>query len=260
MSKGTLTNHTIGRYGRFGNGIFQIMGLIGIAREQGFDWAVPKWINWDHKERFNSTEDVDIYKHLAHEMPIVENVNWPERHYGWGYHCIQLPTGNQTITGHFQSPKYFHRDMQEIRHFLKFKNEPAPSMQVAVHVRRGDYDDAYHPLIGMDYYEAAMKLFPLGTEFLVFSDDLPAAQEMFKDAATEYQITLYPGLNYIEDFKKMKNCHSFICANSSYSYAAALLADQPGKKMILPSKWFGPAWGNPEDMTRDLYHPEAIVI
>lgn len=259
--KGTLTNHTIGRYGRFANGMFQIMGLIGIAKEQGFDWAVPRWINWDHKERFNSTEDVDVYKHLAHDMPIVENVNWPERHYGWGYHCIQLPTGNQTITGHFQSPKYFENAMPEIRHFLKFKDEPVPSNQVAIHVRRGDYDNAYHPLLDMSYYSQAMALFPLGTEFLLFSDDLPAAQVMFADAATFHNITLHPGRDYLHDFKKMKNCHSFIIGNSSYSAAAAILADQPGKRVIAPRSWFGPAWGSDHvNMSKDIYHHTWEVI
>lgn len=260
MSKGTLTNTTIGRYGRFANGMFQIMGLIGIAKAQGFDWAVQPWVNWDHKERFGSTEEIDIYKHLANPMPLIEEVNWPERHFGWGYHQVLLPEGNQNITGHFQSPKYFEQAMAEIRHHLTFKDEPRPSEQVAVHVRRGDYDNAYHPLLGMEYYGPAMSLFPVGTEFLVFSDDLPAAQEMFKEAATFHQITLFPGTDYIQDFKKMKNCHSFICANSSYSYAAALLADQPGKKMVMPSNWFGPSWGDPVGMTKDLYHPEAIVI
>lgn len=259
-SKGTLTNTTIGRYGRFANGLWQIMGLIGIAKEQGFAWAVPKWINWDHKERFGSTEEIHIYKHLVNPLPNIEDVNWPIRHYEWGYHCVQLPSGNQNITGHFQSPRYFMHAMDEIRHYLTFTGEPALSQQVAVHVRHGDYGSEYHPRLPLSYYEQAMALFPAGTEFLVFSDDLPAAQEMLLPLAEKYQLTLHPGVDYLADFKKMKRCHSFICANSSYSYAAALLADQPGKKMILPKLWFGPAWGDPEGMTRDLYHPEAIVI
>lgn len=259
--KGTLTNHTIGRYGRFANGIYQIMGLIGIAREQGFDWAVPRWVNWDHRERFNSTEDVDIYKHLAHEMPEVSNVNWPERHYGWGWHQVILPAGNQSITGHFQSPKYFENAMTEIRHFLTFRDEPAQSNQVAVHVRRGDYDPQWHVHLGMDYYTEAMSRFPVGTEFLLFSDDLPAAQEMFKEAATQYQITLFPGTDYIQDFKKMKSCHSFIIANSSYSAAAATLANQPGKRVIAPRAWFGPAWGDGHrEMSKDIYQSTWEII
>lgn len=260
MSKGTLTNTTIGRYGRFGNGLFQIMGLIGIARAQGFDWAVAPWVNWDHKERFGSTEEIDIYKHLANPMPMIGEVSWPERHYGWGYHCIQLPAGNQNITGHFQAPRYFENSMPEIRHCLTFIDEPKPSNQVAIHVRRGDYDNAFHPLLDMEYYGKAMAMFPVGTEFLVFSDDLPAAQAMFEDAATAYQITLHPGTDYLADFKKMKQCHSFIIANSSYSYAAALLANQDGKKMIMPSNWFGPQWPDPVGMAKDIYHHQAIVI
>jgi hypothetical protein len=258
MSKGILTNHTIGHYGRVGNMFFQVMGLIGIARKQGFDWAVPRLINYDHKERFGSTEDVNIYQHLVHELPEWNGCMYPERHYGWGYHEIQLPHGNQSLTGHFQSDKYFRHAMDEIRHFLKFKDEPDTTTHCAVHIRRGDYDDAYHPLLQQDYYLEAMAQLPLGTKFKIFSDDIEAAIRMLGINQNFEYIT---GNDYITDFKIMKSCHSFICANSSFSLAAAVLSNQPGKVVVCPKQWFGQAWGGGyQDMARDVYPQGAVIV
>lgn len=254
---GQLTNLSIGRYGRFANGLFQIMGLIGIAKRQVFSWGIEPWTNWDHKERFGSSEDIEIWRHLAHALPQPVSHPYAQVDYNWGYQEFNLPPGNYDIRGHFQSPLYFDHAMDEIRYWLRFKDEPADRFEVAVHIRRGDYDDAYHPRLAVEYYAPALSRFP-DRKFIVFSDDHDAAVKLMHDCGVT-TFELAKG-NYIEDFKLMKSCHSFICANSSYSYAAALLANQPGKQMVLPRRWFGPAWGNPDGMTTHLYHPNAIIL
>lgn len=258
MSRGIITNTSLGRYGRFANGIFQIMGVIGIARKQGFSYGFPQWVNWDHKERFGSVEDVDIYKHLKNQLPEWNGAPYPERNYGWGYHEVQLPFGNHDLRGHFQSDKYFAHALSEIRHYLTFKDEPEDCPDVALHIRRGDYDDAYHPLLQQDYYLAAIAQMPLGSKFKIFSDDIPAAIAML---GINQNFEYISGNDYITDFKLMKSCHSFICANSSYSLAAAILSNQPGKIVVCPKQWFGKSWGDSYmDMARDIYPQNSIVI
>lgn len=258
--KGYITNTSIGHYGRFANGLFQIAALIGIARKQGFEWGIPEFVNHDHKERFGSDEPIDIFNYLANELPPAVPAFYRETTYPFGYHEVLLPEGNHDLRGHFQSEKYFKHVIDEVRHYLTFKEEPKPSDYIALHVRRGDYDDNYHPLLTLDYYERAMGCFPVGARFLIFSDEMDKAVKLLEPLADRFQMSVAPQQNYIEDFKLMKNCHSFICANSSYSFMAALLANQPGKRICMPKNWFGPAWGDPVGMTKDLYPENAIVI
>ena len=40
-------------------------------------------------------------------------------------------------------------------------------------------------------------------------------------------------------------CEHFICSASSYSWWAAWLSLNPGKKVVIPSPWFGPDHGDP---------------
>jgi hypothetical protein len=58
----------------------------------------------------------------------------------------------------------------------------------------------------------------------------------------------------------MKRCKSFITANSSFSFMAALLGDHPDKKIIMPSRWFGPQMPAMGFTTDDIYPEGAIVI
>lgn len=247
--KGLLTNTSIGRYGRLANGLFQIAGVIGIARRQGFGFAFPRYINHDHKERFGSTEDIDVHQHLLNPLPEWNGAPWPERHYPWGYWDQAIPPGNWDLRGHFQSEKYFKADIAEVRHYLTFKDEPHDSDYVAVHYRAGDYGSGWHPRCTPEYYRLAMALFP-GRRFLLFSDEPAVAQ-----AAIGQEMEVAGG-NYLEDFKRMKRCNSFITANSSYSLMAAILADQPGKQIVCPRTWFGPEAG----ITGDDCYPEGAIV
>ena len=60
-----VTFSQLGRIGRLCNQAYQIASTIGIARRNGFDFAFPEWINHDHRDRFGSSEDVEIYKHFV---------------------------------------------------------------------------------------------------------------------------------------------------------------------------------------------------
>jgi hypothetical protein len=67
------------------------------------------------------------------------------------------------------------------------------------------------------------------------------------------------GRDYLEDFRLMKTCRHFVTGNSSFSLMAAILGEAPDKKIVCPSTWFGPAWGQMPE-TKDLYPENAIVI
>lgn len=264
--RGILTNTSIGRYGRFANALYQIAAVIGIAREQGFEWELPRFVNWDHKERFGSVEDADVHSYLAHPWQERDPRVFPERHYPWGYHAVQLPMGNWDLRGHFQDDRYFKRHIDEVRYWLTFKDEPELNDYVAIHYRAGDYIDdpnAYHPRCSREYYQQAMAMFP-GRKFMLFSDDPHEWLKMFGYTdviVSQRRVETHCGIllvanNYIDDFKAMKSCHSFVTANSSYSLMAATLANQPGKQIVCPKRWFGQQAG----ITFNGYPSEAVVI
>lgn len=243
-----------GGLGRFGNQMFTIAGTIGIAVQSGQPFGFPPWINRDNA-LFGGQAD-NLYLELVNQLPELPPFVYHEYGYFWGYRKIVLPSGNWNIDSHLQSEKYFSHCIEMVRHYLTFKNEPPKNDYVAVHFRAGDYIDdpnAYHPRQTMDYYQKAMDFYH-GREFLVFTDDKQAAMERMPWIKDHGRFICG---NYLEDFKLMKSCHSFITANSSYSLMAAILADQPGKQIVCPSRWFGPSVGLE---TKDIYPQNAIVI
>lgn len=229
-----VTCNTIGRYGRWANMLYQVAGVIGIARRNGFDFAFPQLVNHDHRERFGSAEDCDVYRHFENPLPVYDGPTLPDHPVQWGYHDVRL-TRSVSLSGHFQSEKFFEHCIDEVRWWLKMTNEPAPNEYTAIHVRRGDYDDRYHPRVPESYYREAMKL--VAGPYLVFSDDIEECKRMFR-SDVEYS----EGRDYLDDFRLMKNCRSFIIGNSSYSAMAAVLANQPEKRVVAPRPWFGPAY------------------
>lgn len=255
-----LTSKVIGRYGRFCNGMFQVCSTIGVAVKSGQPFAFPLFINYDHKERFGSTEDIDIFKHFKNPLPLLgEDIEFTAENISWGYHDLHYPTGNHNLVGHMQSDKYFEHCIDIVRHFMTFTDEPEYSDYCAIHYRAGDYQSGamvYHPRMTMDYYEKAMGFLPSDQKYLVFSDDLNEARSMFGN-----NVDFSDGRDYIADFKRMKKCSHYIIANSSFSLMASILSDRPDKKIICPSNWFGQAWGPYyQQMARDLYPKNAIVI
>lgn len=252
--KGYLTNLSIGNYGRFANGVYQVAAVFGIARRNNLTPVFPLWRNTWHRDAFGSTEDIDIYKHLVNALPpLPDGLIFTDKQVEWGYHDVILPTGNWNLSGHFQSTRYFEHCIDEVRWQLKMHDEPPRNDYCAIHVRMGDYDNAYHPRLDLRYYELAMAHFGSSQRFLVFSDDIDAAKQMFGDRCDYSE-----GRDYLADFKLLKSCSSFIIGNSSYSAIAAVLSDAPDKQVVAPRPWFGPAYAEIDG--EDIYEAGWKVV
>lgn len=245
-----------GGLGRFGNQAFTIAGVIGIAIKSGQPYAFPEWKTIDNAIFGDPVDNIEDY--LLHPLPRVADLNFQQYGYFWGYRDIVLPHGNWTIDAHMQSYKFFSHCIDEVRRVFTFKNEPEQNDYVAIHYRAGDYQDdetAQHPRCSKEYYLQAILDHFRRDKFIIFTDDIPAAKELFGDPT----LTKYANGSYIEDFKLMKRCKHFITANSSFSLMAALLGDHPDKKIIMPSRWFGSSMP-PEFTTHDIYPENAIII
>ena len=119
-----LTFKKLGRYGRFGNILFQIAGTIGIAMKNNHSFAFPKLINWDHLERFGSKEPIDLTDYFKNPLPEMPDINFEEMFIHWGYHNIIIPPDRAiSLEGHMQSPRYFNHCIDIVRHYLRMKDE-----------------------------------------------------------------------------------------------------------------------------------------
>jgi len=241
-----------GRLGRFGNQLFTIAGVIGIARRSGQPFGFPKWINQDNANFGDVPHEMQqFFENPLPELPY--GLTFQDYPYLWEYRDIYLPRDSWNIFAHLQSVKWFEHCIDEVRYYFRMKDEPEQNDFVAIHYRAGDYIDnpeAYHPRCSREYYDQAMALFP-NEKFLVFSDNIVEAKERLPEADR-----VFVSQDYLSDFKLMKSCKSFICANSSYSHMAALLGTHPGKKIVMPRKWFGSQAG----ITFDTLYPENAII
>jgi hypothetical protein len=260
----TISYNRLGSNGRLGNQMFQYAGLRGIAANRGFDWVIPPPENYG---------DSNYGLFDCFEMSTVEKNNF-------GFLNAQsIQTGvfhfsedlfndcpdNINLHDHFTTQKYFLNIEDTIRKDYTFKNsilEPCKEIisqfkhPIFLHVRRGDYaahTDA-HPLIPIEYYEKALKLFPEDSEVLVFSDSIDwcKEQEFFQGdrfMLSEYSET-YPQvadtlfgkqkskIPYF-DLCMMTLCEGGILANSTMSWWGAWLMENKKQPIVAPKPWFG---------------------
>ena len=122
------------------------------------------------------------------------------------------------------------------------------SVPVSIHVRRGDYTlyPDHHPTCSKEYYDAAMDRFDSSHKFILFSDDIDWCRENFTGDRFYHVDTGSP----YSDLKVMTMCKHHINANSSFSWWGSWLNPKEGKRVICPSRWFGPAI--PKDVS-DVY-------
>lgn len=238
--------------------LFQVCGVIGVARKNGLQPVFRPLRNLDHKERFGSNEDIDVFKYFKNPLPpMPDGIQWREQPVQWGYNDVRLGPGNWNLSGHFQSFRYFAHCFDEVKWYMRMKDEYSQKDCVALHARMGDYDNAYHPVLGLSYYAKAIDLFPKDTRFILFSDDIEGAMEMLSAYKDRIILTDY-GMTYIDSFRLMKSCRHFIIGNSSYSAMAAILGEAKDKRVIAPAPWFGPKYTNITG--KDIYCDGWTVI
>lgn len=165
---------------------------------------------------------------------------------------------NTYIDGFWQSPKYFDKIKNTILKDFSFQdnlldniatlaNEIENSNSICLHVRRGDYvslskANKFHGLKGIDYFDAAVSLIAktiTDIKIYVFSDDISwCVQNLKFEFTTTFVEYEYPHRKPKDYFRLMKSCKHFIISNSSFSWWAAWLNQNPQKIVIAPEKWF----------------------
>lgn len=208
----------------------------------------------------NIFKDVDLY-YVAKESRRQLNED--------GFHYQEIPDfpgRGVLLYGYFQSEKYFQDYSNEIRELfmsydIDMTDETKELLQkntCSIHVRRGDYlkYPNHHPTQNMNYYMKAIKQMPKDSVFLIFSDDIKWCKENFPDMPEKFRFI--EGNKDYEDLYIMSHCKNNIICNSTFSWWAAWLNNNPDKITIAPSIWFGPELSG--NNTDDLYCEGWIKI
>lgn len=172
---------------------------------------------------------------------------------------------NSYLFGYWQTEKYFKEYREDIlkmftprynlsQEINSFIDKVRSCNSVAVHVRRGDYVKL-GICLDSSYYKNAFTV--LNEKFkdltyFVFSDNVEYAKQMFKDMDGTFEYVENLSSNStLDDFFVMKECKHIIMANSSYSWWAAWLNNNPQKVAIYP---------NDKQFMSDFYPKEWIMI
>lgn len=131
------------------------------------------------------------------------------------------------------------------------RDEIVGSNSVSLHVRRGDYyDDEHKNDFGaystQKYYTRAIEMELKdnpSAHFFVFSDDIEWAKANIKVPRATF-VSGNSGNDSWKDMHLMSLCRHNIIANSTFSWWAASLNKNDGRRVFYPQKWY--AWENPD--------------
>jgi hypothetical protein len=227
-----ITHKSIGYSGRLGNQMFQYAALKVISLTMKQPIVLPNNTNIKQDGCFDFTNNAWI----PYKLDLLD---------GFDLNCQigEIEGDNIVIDGYFQSCSYLIEYEKEIIKEFTFKQHMLNKCKlelnkyinpVSIHVRRGDYVN--HPnywTVTPEYISEALQHFAdQEYTFLVFSDDIEWCKQVFPEG-----VIFVEGNNQFEDLCMMSLCDHNIIANSSYSWWAAFLNQNPNKKIIAPKNW-----------------------
>lgn len=155
------------------------------------------------------------------------------------------------LEGYWNEEKYFEDIKDEIRQLYRFNfrlnerdqvllHEIETGESVAVHVRRGDFREYRQrfPMCTSAYYQEALELLfraYTGLKFFVFSDDLNWCKKELRFIPHVVFVDHPNQRQAYKDMFFMSRCKHQVIANSTFSWWAAWLNENPGRKIIYPN-------------------------
>lgn len=194
------------------------------------------------------TADGDFSYQLKENRHFVDTVNGGE----FSYHPDLLEIDNAYLIGYWQNEQYLNDNRNTLKKYFKFKPISATGLKetadlitatnaVSIHVRRGDYlQSAAHVTLDSRYFREAIQYMRhkiADPYFFVFSDDINWAKEHLQADHIHFVENNNIEHSYI-DMQLMSYCKHNIIANSTFSWWAAWLNENPGKTVISPALWF----------------------
>lgn len=179
-----------------------------------------------------------------------------EKHFHFDENILRAGR-NASLTGYWQSEKYFHDIRQTLLKDFTFR-EPLSgrnlelsgrmkeTSSVALHIRRKHYVPAppqkeVHGTCPPEYIFSAIQYMRQQVThpvFFIFSDDIAWCRQNLQLPEETHFADFNTGKNSYRDMQLMSLCRHNIIANSSFSWWAAWLNEHPDKIVIAPKRWF----------------------
>lgn len=214
-----------------------------------------EWI-WRKLRRLNGSKNV--YWEESPQFAYHENVFHDKRgRYYWGYwqHISYINPVEKEVREQLIFPEI--SDQNNLDLLKKIQLSPPA---ISVHVRRGDYLQV--PLLGgictEEYYKTSIQFMKDQFEsplFVIFSNDMAWCRKEFKDLNAIF-VDWNTGKNSFRDMQMMSLCDHQIIANSSFSWWAAWLNQNPSQIVVSPKRWVN----DPKLDTSGLILPHFVTF
>jgi FkbM family methyltransferase len=270
-----LSMSSLGVNGRFANQIFQYAFLCILANHHGMVVQTPPWIGQKLFGHADAAPTAGLPQ-CAEGRDLVEGV-FPAA-------LFDAATGNLDLWGYFQ---YDTAHYAPYRDFFRSLFQPAPMVEeplrraverlradgrtvVGLHLRRGDYGYRQFFIAPNAWYlDLLRRIWPTLTHPVLFiaSDEPEKVLPDFKDfnpvTSADFGLAL-PDAPFYPDFYLMTQCDVLCIANSSFSFAAAMLNERAsafyrphqGLNRLLP---FDP-WNSPPLLNCELRLPLSTTL
>ncbi|KST59844.1 putative glycosyltransferase [Methylobacterium sp. GXS13] len=264
LSGGTISCSILGRWGQFGNQLFQIAAVFGYAKKYGSQVILPRWhcvmSEQDHGAKFPKVQAYYGQQPLA------------EPFYEKNYAYNDIPYKDHVdLQGSFQSEKYFFHARAQIKDLFsepeeikirldKFIEKYDCRIFDALHVR-----NYLHPTrdIGFgdmerlpeEYFIAAIQRLNDTIPLFVATDKRDFVSELFRKTGLKRRIVMMDTNDPLMDFYMLSRSRRIAISNSSFSWWSAYLGSEK-ENVIAPHRyyWFSSKGrNNPHYDTRDLY-------
>jgi len=262
--------------GGLGNQLFQVCTAYAYTKKMGGQLLIQHKLDNGKRPLYFDSVLHNFKQYITHNLPSNLEI-WNEQMATKYTDIGPLNTPGKYLTGYLQSSKYFYNDniKDDIKTLIQPKTEEICFIKnkykyltsnservVVVHCRRTDYLTAawcHGPLEG-EYYKQAINTVLETVKnpiFLLCGDDNNFWNDISESISEVYNYEWYvmPPETDINTFYLLQQFDNFIMSNSTFIWWCVWLSNS--KKVIVPSKWFGP--GGPSEY-EDIYEPSWIRI
>jgi hypothetical protein len=236
---------TVALQGGLGNQLFQIAAGNSIAVSSGRDLRLPETPKTHHSSANYYDTILRSWRDRVRDSGDCETLHEPS----YVFRQWSLPVGPVRLCGYFQNYRYIAPGFPDT---LTLPNV-SPLDGAFLHIRGGDYvNHSFHDVGLGAYYRRAIEMFPTGTKFYIFTNDIPYAKTMPWMSAIDCTIVDEP--DEVKSLALMAQCRAGgICANSTFSWWGAYL-NRGDRMLVLPSKWFN----DPSIYTEGYFFPGSV--
>jgi len=247
-------------HGGFGNRLFHIAMAYGSCKKYNLSFDLYLYYNSHSQNNYS-----DIFKLFDNVVNINKNVPCIKENANYTFDkdpnviCEIQKYNKSVVYGYFQSSEYFREYREDI--LQMFKIPPNINTYIDkeysninecwfIHVRLTDY--VYHNKRDMhfidlnDYYKECLRKINSNERIYLFSDDTLSNVKKYYPFFEEYEhIEHVNEKNELIAFYMMMKCgKGGICANSTFSWWASYLNDNPLKIVYKPDKFVNGYKGN----------------